>query len=240
MRALLWMLVMLMSACDGVVFAIRLGNNENNPQMAAASLRDGSRPTRRAVFALGSFWRAEAVFGCLPGVVGTQVGYSGGSKQNPDYRSIGDHAESVEVEYDPTVIRYEQLLDIFWSSHDPTQLFGQGPDVGEQYSDEEAALAVVSRKREQAKLVDTQVTTEIEALEMFYPAEFEHQKFEMKRRPILVQLLGDSTEEDNTKSTAAARLNGYAAGMCSPSFQKLIDNKLNLYLKYKPKMQELF
>lgn len=121
-----------------------------------------------AVFALGSFWRSEAVFGCLPGVVRTFAGYSGGSRGsssnilNPEFRNLGDHAECVkvvclsfpyfnvhtsqssefyffvvvndlQVEYDPKIIKFNQLLDVFWSNHDSRQVYGQGPDVGTQY-----------------------------------------------------------------------------------------------------------
>ncbi|CAJ2635743.1 unnamed protein product [Trifolium pratense] len=105
------------------------------PDRVAQPARDQSdqHHFQTAVFALGSFWRSEAVFGCLPGVVRTTVGYSGGSKPNPEYRSFGDHAESVQVEYDPRLIGFRELLDIFWSSHDPRQVYGQGPDVGNQY-----------------------------------------------------------------------------------------------------------
>ncbi|KAK9678775.1 hypothetical protein RND81_11G232500 [Saponaria officinalis] len=139
-------------------------------------------PLKSAVFALGCFWRSEAVFGCLNGVVRTTVGYSGGSKINPEYRSLADHAESVQVEYDPRVISFRQLLEVFWSSHDSRQVFGQGPDVGNQYrsiiftnSTSESRLATVTKEREQAKSKSSVVTTQILPLEIFYPAEPEHQ-----------------------------------------------------------------
>ncbi|KAG6766709.1 hypothetical protein POTOM_027880 [Populus tomentosa] len=139
-------------------------------------------PLKTAVFALGCFWRSEAVFGCLNGVVRTTVGYCGGSKLNPVYRSLGDHAESVQVEYDPKVISYSQLLEVFWASHDSRQVFGQGPDVGNQYRSviftngtEERRLAGVSKEREQLKLRSSVVVTQIQQLGTFYPAEPEHQ-----------------------------------------------------------------
>ncbi|KAB5547526.1 hypothetical protein DKX38_010932 [Salix brachista] len=139
-------------------------------------------PLKIAVFALGCFWRSEAVFGCLNGVVRTTVGYCGGSKLSPVYRSLGDHAESVQVEYDPKVISYTQLLEVFWASHDSRQVFGQGPDVGNQYRSviftngtEERRLAGVSKEREQLKLRSSVVVTQIQQLGTFYPAEPEHQ-----------------------------------------------------------------
>ncbi|CAN1758045.1 Peptide methionine sulfoxide reductase A5 [Linum perenne] len=140
------------------------------------------QPLKSAVFALGSFWRSEAVFGCLHGVVRTTVGYSGGSKAFPEYRSLADHAECVQVEYDPRMINYRQLLDVFWSSHDSRQVFGQGPDVGNQYRSiiftngtEESKIASVSKEKEQLKSRSSIVTTQIQQLATFYPAEPEHQ-----------------------------------------------------------------
>ncbi|KAI3989086.1 hypothetical protein MKX01_033122, partial [Papaver californicum] len=141
-----------------------------------------NQPLKTAVFALGSFWRSESVFGCLNGVVKTTVGYAGGAKTNPEFRSLGDHAESVQIEYDPRSISFKQLLDVFWSSHDSRQVFGQGPDVGNQYRSmiftsgpEEARLASVSKEREQTKSRSSIVTTQIQQLGTFYPAEPEHQ-----------------------------------------------------------------
>lgn len=198
----------------------------------------GEQQYKTAVFALGSFWRGEAAFGCLPGVVRTTAGYSGGTKVNPEYRLLGDHAEAVQVEYDPKIIRYEQLLDVFWSNHDATQVFGQGPDVGEQYrsiiftnGSDEAKLAAVSKEREQTKLMDNLVTTQIQQFETFYPAEPEHQKFELRRNPALLQLLGLLPEEEFARSSIATKLNSYAARMCPPSTQKAFDAKVQDILK---------
>ncbi len=91
----------------------------------------------KASFAAGCFWGVEAAFQQVPGVVATTVGYSGGRTKNPTYRDVCSgatgHAETVLVEYDPSRVSYEQLLDVFWENHDPTQLDRQGPDVGEQY-----------------------------------------------------------------------------------------------------------
>nr|GEU55576.1 peptide methionine sulfoxide reductase A5 [Tanacetum cinerariifolium] len=190
--------------------------------------------TKTAVFALGSFWRSESVFGCLDGVITTSVGYTGGSKLNPEYRSLGDHAESIHIEYDPRLINFRQLLEVFWSSHDSRQVFGQGPDVGNQYRSiifingtEESRLASVSKEREQSKSRSSIVTTQIQQLGTFYPAEPEHQKFELKRNPFLLQLIGNLAEEELEKSSLAAKLNGYAAELCPPRIQSRIDGKVN-------------
>ncbi|KAF8377855.1 hypothetical protein HHK36_031242 [Tetracentron sinense] len=193
-----------------------------------------SQPLKTAVLALGSFWRSEAVFGCLNGVVRTTVGYAGGSKTYPEFRSLGDHAESVQIEYDPKLINFRQLLEVFWSSHDSRQIFGQGPDVGYQYRSiiftngtEEARLAAVSKEREQTRSKSSIVTTQIQQLGIFYPAEPEHQKFELKRNPFLLQLIGNLPEEELARSSLAAKLNGYAAELCPLKTQKQIDGKIS-------------
>ncbi|XP_006340723.1 peptide methionine sulfoxide reductase A5 [Solanum tuberosum] len=197
-----------------------------------------NQPLQTAVFSLGSFWRSEASFGCLNGIVRTTVGYSGGSKANPEYRNLGDHAESVQVEYDPQVLGFRQLLEVFWASHDSRQVFGQGPDVGNQYRSiiftsgtEESRLAAVSKEREQSKSKSSVVITQIQQLEAFYPAEPEHQKFELKRNPFLLQLMGNLPEEELERSTLATKLNGYAAELCSSRIQKRIDAKINDIIK---------
>ncbi|KAJ0966950.1 hypothetical protein J5N97_023867 [Dioscorea zingiberensis] len=215
-------------------FAIRLPDRN----AGAGSHSSPEPPLRVAVFALGSFWRSEAAFGCLPGVVRTLVGYAGGSKTNPEYRNLGDHAECVQIEYDPRVIQFKQLLDVFWSSHDSRQVFGQGPDVGNQYRSiiftngtQEARLAAASKEREQTKSRSSIVTTQIQQLGAFYPAESDHQKFELKRHPFLLQLIGNMPDEELTKSSLAAKLNAYAAELCPPNIQRKIDSKIDEILK---------
>src|SRR3712207_571936 len=94
-------------------------------------------PIETATFGAGCFWGVEERFRNVPGVVGTAVGYCGGQTDNPTYEQVctdrTGHAEVVEVKYDPSRVRYEQLLDVFWSIHDPTTLNRQGPDMGSQY-----------------------------------------------------------------------------------------------------------
>ncbi|KAG8383744.1 hypothetical protein BUALT_Bualt04G0045700 [Buddleja alternifolia] len=207
---------------------------------SAVSIRFGDRISnsdegfRTSVFGLGSFWRSEAAFGCLDGVVRTCAGYAGGSRPpNPEYRSLGDHAEC-QIEYDPRIISFRQLLDVFWSSHDSRQVFGQGPDVGNQYRSiiftngtEESRFATLSKEREQTRSRNSVVTTQIQPLGTFYPAEPEHQKFELKRNPFLLQLIGNLAEEELERSSLATKLNGYAAELCPGRMQKQIDAKIN-------------
>lgn len=92
---------------------------------------------KKATFGAGCFWGVEAAFSKVPGVITTEVGYMGGTLKNPSYEDVctgkTGHAEVVQVTYDPEIVSYEHLLDVFWSVHDPTQLNRQGPDIGTNY-----------------------------------------------------------------------------------------------------------
>jgi peptide-methionine (S)-S-oxide reductase len=145
----------------------------------------------KATFGAGCFWQVEVDFRNVPGVTDATAGYSGGNLENPSYEQVctgrTGHAEVVEVEYDPEEVSYDELLDVFWNGHDPTQLNRQGPDVGTQYrsaifthTQEQEAAAVASREREQAKHSQPVVTV-IEPATQFYPAEDYHQQYLVKR-----------------------------------------------------------
>ncbi len=145
----------------------------------------------QAVFALGCFWGAERIFWQTPGVFSTAVGYAGGLTPNPDYREVCSgftgHTEVVLVVFDPAQISYEQLLKVFWESHNPTQGMRQGNDVGTQYrsaiftvSDEQASLARQSQDTYQSELTVASlgnITTEILPLKDFFYAEDYHQQY---------------------------------------------------------------
>ena len=147
--------------------------------------------SEKATFAAGCFWGVEAAFRQVPGVRATRVGYTGGSRDRPSYEEVctgrTGHAEAVEVEFDPSRVTYDQLLDVFWSEHDPTQLNRQGPDRGTQYrsavyfhTPEQEAAALASRDRVQSRS-RKQVVTEITAAGEFWPAEEYHQRYLEKR-----------------------------------------------------------
>ena len=145
--------------------------------------------TALATFGAGCFWHVEATFRQVPGVVDTTVGYMGGSVPNPTYEQVctGEtgHAEVVQVEYDPEQVSYEELLDVFWKCHDPTQRNRQGPDVGTQYrsvifyhTEEQRMLAEASRRRlEESGLYPRPIVTEIVPAREFYRAEEYHQRY---------------------------------------------------------------
>ena len=143
--------------------------------------------TQSATLAGGCFWCTEAVFDDVIGVESVESGYIGGHKPNPSYREVcaGDtgHAEAVRIEFDPGVISYDDLLDIFFHTHDPTQLNRQGNDVGTQYrsaifphSPEQEAAARAAIERAQAEW-DRPIVTTIEPLGQWWPAEDYHQEY---------------------------------------------------------------
>ena len=147
----------------------------------------------KATFAAGCFWGVEETFRQTPGVLNTQVGYTGGHKDEPTYQEVctdrTGHAEAVEVEYDPEKVSYEHLLSVFWENHDPTTLNRQGPDVGSQYrsaiyyySPEQKDEAEASRDElTKSGRFRKPIVTQIVPAETFFPAEEYHQQYLAKR-----------------------------------------------------------
>jgi len=147
--------------------------------------------TKKATFGAGCFWGVEAAFRQLEGVEATRVGYAGGQLDNPTYEDVCSHttghAEVVEVTYDPEQVSYEQLLDVFWHKHDPTQLNRQGWDVGDQYrsvvffhDEEQRETAERSKESEQPRYRKP-IVTQIAPAPTFYEAEDYHQQYLEKR-----------------------------------------------------------
>ena len=143
----------------------------------------------KATFAAGCFWHVEEAFRCLEGVESTRVGYTGGTMKNPTYEDVctdkTGHAEAVEVTFDPSKITYDELLEMFWEIHDPTQLNRQGPDRGTQYRsaifyhtpEQKDAAERSKQKLEQSKQYRKKIVTEITPATEFYPAEDYHQQY---------------------------------------------------------------
>lgn len=150
------------------------------------------RALQKATFGAGCFWGVEVAFRNTPGVVDAIVGYEGGRTENPTYRDVCSHttghAEVVEVTYDPAEVSYDQLLEVFWNEHDPTQLNRQGPDIGDQYrsvifyhTPEQEAAARASKERLQASgKYHRPIVTVIEPARTFYRAEEYHQRYLQK------------------------------------------------------------
>jgi peptide-methionine (S)-S-oxide reductase len=143
----------------------------------------------QATFAAGCFWGVEAAFRKIPGVISTAVGYTGGNLENPNYRQVctgrTGHAEAVLVTFDPKRVSFAELLDAFWSCHDPTTIDRQGPDVGPQYlsaifvkNDQQDEIAKASIKEvDEAKIFRRKIVTQIAPAGTFYPAEDYHQRY---------------------------------------------------------------
>jgi peptide-methionine (S)-S-oxide reductase len=159
--------------------------------------------TEVATFGAGCFWKPEAEYRKVDGVVDTAVGYEGGHVADPTYEQVctgtTGHAEVVRVTFDPNRISYDEILDRFWAMHDPTQVNRQGPDIGDQYrtvifthTPEQEAAAQASKERHQADYSEP-IATSIEPATGFYMAEDYHQCYLEQRQTggLLRQLLGN-------------------------------------------------
>ncbi len=147
----------------------------------------------KATFGAGCFWGVEETFRKIKGVISAAVGYAGGRTENPTYEDVCSHAtghaEVVELEFDPAIVSYQQLLDVFWANHNPTTLNRQGPDVGDQYrsvifyhSPEQKATAEESKANlEKSGRFSRPIVTLIEPAPKFYRAEEYHQRYLEKR-----------------------------------------------------------
>ena len=153
-------------------------------------MAEGIKATEDAVFAAGCFWGVEAAFQKVKGVVDTVVGYCGGHVATPSYEDVCSgktgHAESVRVSFDPTVVSYDELLEVFWRIHDPCSRNRQGPDVGMQYrsvifyaneGQRREALKSRDRLKRQNACRGLPIATEIRPASEFYRAEEYHQKY---------------------------------------------------------------
>ncbi len=166
--------------------------------------------TEKAVFAGGCFWGVQAVFQHTKGVTSAVSGYAGGTVSDPSYRQVSSgrtgHAESVEVTFDPHLISYGQLLQIFFSvAHDPTELDRQGPDEGAQYRSEifltsqaqqNAAKAYIA-ELEKAHAFSAPIVTRVEPLQAFYPAEAYHQDYATRHPDSPYIVVNDSPKIEN-------------------------------------------
>ena len=149
--------------------------------------------TEKATFGAGCFWGVEEAFRNVKGVLSSSVGYAGGTQHNPTYQDVctdkTGHAEVVEVEFDPSQVSYDNLLDVFWSNHNPTTLNRQGPDVGTQYrsvifyhSPEQQASANASKEKlEKSGRFNRPIVTQVEPAPTFWRGEEYHQHYLQKR-----------------------------------------------------------
>ena len=149
---------------------------------------------KKAIFAAGCFWGVEANFRKVEGVVSTHVGYTGGHTINPTYRDvcahITSHAEAIEITFDPSIVSYNKLLEIFWSIHDPTTLNRQGPDIGDQYRSAIFYLNLEQKEKALKSIADLEkikrfirpIVTQVVPASEFWEAEEYHQQYVEKRK----------------------------------------------------------
>jgi len=172
------------------------------------------KPLKSASFGMQCFWGAEAQFAMAPGVHRTKVGYTGGKAKSPTYRNIGDHTETVQVDYDPESISFENLLSIFWSSHDPTIPNKRQYMSAIFYHDQNQKTSAEETLQEEQKRYRTKIETQIQPAETFYDAEDYHQKYFFRSYPELFKSVGVDGQALKD-STVAAKLNGYVGGFGS-------------------------
>jgi methionine-S-sulfoxide reductase len=168
-----------------------------------------------ATFCLGCFWGPDGQFGSMDGVIRTRVGYAGGQMPEPTYHNIGDHIETLEIDFDPDIMTFEQIVDIFWKNHNPT-----GPSWKRQYinaiffHDESQKDIILKSKEQLSSQFNEQITTEIIPYERFYPAENYHQKYHLQNVPVLLNDYKKifASIQQFIDSTSAARVNGFITG----------------------------
>lgn len=162
--------------------------------LETASLANGPARLATATLANGCFWCTEAIFKRLKGVESVISGYTGGQRENPSYEQVSTgvtgHAEALQIEFDPNVISYETVLDVFFATHDPTELNRQGNDVGTQYRsaifyDSPEQKEIAERKiRELSGSYESPIVTEVTPFAKFYPAEEHHQDYYDQNRNV--------------------------------------------------------
>lgn len=221
----------------------------------ASSEKEGSNSTiplldrqehetvRTATFALGCFWGGDAMYGAVPGVIRTRVGYAGGTMENPTYRNLGDHTESIQVDYDPEVVSFEELVELFWESHNPNSR-GYSTQYANIlfYHDDNQENIAERTKRELSSESEKEVYTRIKEIGEFYPAETYHQKYRLRQSSPYIGIMKDiyPDPEDIRDSTAAARLNGFLAGHGTPEQVNKLIGKLGLTRAARDKLLKSF
>ncbi|XP_067011750.2 peptide methionine sulfoxide reductase [Anabrus simplex] len=190
-----------------------MGQSQATQLRMSSLLHNVDVPTKKATFAMGCFWGPDSLFGAMQGVIRTRVGYAGGSKVNPAYRSLGDHTESIDIDYDPNEITYQKLLDSFWDNHDPTaKMSVQYTSLIFYHDDEQKDLAEKSLKEREQKMNRGYFVTKVIPFKEFYNAEDYHQKYRLQQHSYLMNAIGLKSGPQLISSYLAARLNGYVVG----------------------------
>ncbi|KAL5282343.1 hypothetical protein ACFFRR_005486 [Megaselia abdita] len=163
-------------------------------------------------FGMGCFWGAESLFGATEGVLRTTVGYSGGTSDKPK----GDHTEVIKIDFNPSIITFDELLQLFWANHEyglSTKIKRQYMSVIFYHNNDQRIVSHISKKKEQLKRNSEFITTEIKEASIFYPAEDYHQKYRLQEHKELFDTLNISSTYILHNSYVAAKLNGYLMGV---------------------------
>ena len=186
---ILLLVVFSFAGCTGQPSQTAFSSIQNNEHLKPDTLMNTNQSVDTATFGNGCFWCTEAIFQSLKGVASVTSGYSGGQTEDPDYKSVctgqTGHAEVIQITFEPSVISFEELLEAFWASHDPTTLNRQGADVGTQYRSvifyhNEAQRKTASEFKEhlnEKKVFPSPIVTEISPFTKFYKAENYHQQY---------------------------------------------------------------
>ncbi|XP_075160843.1 methionine sulfoxide reductase A isoform X2 [Haematobia irritans] len=198
------------SSFNSVIKIFSIVRNEQK-ELNISPVHKLDKPFKTATFGMGCFWGAESLYGGTKGIIRTTVGYAGGVKDGP----TGDHTEVLEIDFDPEVISFQELLKLFWNNHE----YGLTTPIKRQYmslilyhDDDQKKIAEESKKEEQIKRAPETITTEIRAKSTFYPAEDYHQKYRLQGHRDLCETLNLNSKLLQT-SYVATKLNGYLSGI---------------------------
>jgi len=175
---------------------------------------DEPEEAKTATFSMGCFWGPDSLYGAVPGVISTKVGYAGGNKDNPTYHRLGDHTETVQMKFDPKKVSYEELIDVFWENHDYVHPKStQYMSIIFFHNEEQENIAKKSKEEKQEQ-TSGRIQTEIRPFSKFYLAEGYHQKYHLSKQKKLYKAYRNIYPDlkDFIDSTAVTRANGYVSG----------------------------
>ncbi len=168
-----------------------------------------------ATFCLSCFWGPDGQFGAMDGVIRTRVGYAGGKMPDPTYHNIGDHIETLEIDFDSDIINFEQIVDIFWKSHNPVSYSWKRQYMNAIFFHDEKQNDIILKSKEQlTSQLEGQINTKVIPYEKFYLAEDYHQKYHLQNVPVLLNDYKKifTSIQQFIDSTSACRVNGFLIG----------------------------